>query len=56
MRICVFGAGAVGGLIATKFALAGDDVTIIDQGSHLAAIKRNGISSNGTMAVFKLPK
>ena len=44
MRICVFGAGAVGGLIATKFALAGEDVTIIDRGPHLTEIKNNGIT------------
>jgi ketopantoate reductase len=57
MRICVFGAGAVGGLIATKFALAGEDVTIIDQGSHLAAIKSNGIKlkwHNGSIQIAKV--
>jgi ketopantoate reductase len=43
MRICVVGAGAIGGLIAAKFALAGHAVTVIDRGSHLAAIKQNGL-------------
>ena len=43
MRICVVGAGAVGGLMAAKFALAGEDVTVIDIGTHLAAIKENGL-------------
>src|SRR5258705_9300468 len=42
-RICVVGAGAIGGLLAAKFALAGEDVTIIDQGAHLAAIQKNGL-------------
>src|SRR5262249_52962545 len=42
-KICVVGAGAIGGLMAAKFALAGDDVTVIDQGPHLAAIQKNGI-------------
>jgi ketopantoate reductase/2-keto-4-pentenoate hydratase/2-oxohepta-3-ene-1,7-dioic acid hydratase in catechol pathway len=42
-KICVVGAGAIGGLVAAKFALAGNDVTVIDQGSHLAAIKKNGL-------------
>jgi 2-polyprenyl-3-methyl-5-hydroxy-6-metoxy-1,4-benzoquinol methylase len=32
-----------GGLLAAKFALAGDDVTVIDQGAHLAAIQKNGL-------------
>jgi 2-dehydropantoate 2-reductase len=42
-KICVVGAGAIGGLMAAKFALAGEDVTVIDQGAHLAAIKKNGL-------------
>ena len=43
MKICVIGAGAIGGLMAAKFALAGEDVTVIDQGAHLEAIKKNGL-------------
>ena len=57
MRICVFGAGAVGGLIAASFALAGEDVTIIDRGSHLAAIKSNGIKlqwQDGSVQIAKV--
>src|ERR1700674_3126247 len=42
-KICVVGAGAIGGLLAAKFALAGEDVTVIDQGAHLAAIQRSGL-------------
>jgi 2-dehydropantoate 2-reductase len=43
MRVCVVGAGAIGGLMATKLAGAGHPVTVIDQGSHLAAIRDNGL-------------
>ena len=44
MRICIFGAGAIGGLLATKFAFAGEDVTVIDHDQrHLAALEHNGI-------------
>ena len=43
MRVCVVGAGAIGGLIAAKLALAGNSVTVIDVGLHLAAIKQNGL-------------
>lgn len=43
MRVCVVGAGAIGGLMAAKLALAGNDVTVIDQGAHLAAIQKNGL-------------
>jgi len=43
MRICVVGAGAIGGLMAAKLAEAGNEVTVIDQGAHLAAIQKNGL-------------
>lgn len=43
MKICIVGAGAIGGLMGAKFALAGEDVTVIDQGVHFAAIKGNGL-------------
>ena len=43
MRVCVVGAGAIGGLVAAKLALAGNQVTVIDLGAHLAAIKANGL-------------
>lgn len=42
-RICIVGAGAIGGLLAAKFALAGEDVTVIDQGAHLQAIQKSGL-------------
>ena len=34
-RICVVGAGAIGGLMAAKLALAGNEVTVIDVGAQL---------------------
>ena len=43
MKICVYGAGAIGGLIAAKLALDGNEVTIIDRGPHLQAINERGI-------------
>ncbi|MDX1576532.1 MAG: 2-dehydropantoate 2-reductase, partial [Kiloniellales bacterium] len=47
MKICVVGAGAIGGLLGAKFALAGQDVTLIDRGAHLAAIQRDGLKLIG---------
>src|SRR6266851_4859658 len=44
MRVCVVGAGAIGGLIAAKLALAGNAVTVIDLGAQLAAIKAKGLT------------
>ncbi len=43
MRIGIVGAGAIGGLLGAKLALAGEQVTVIDQGAHLKAIRDNGI-------------
>jgi len=43
MRICVVGAGAIGGLMVAKLSLAGNQVTVIDQGAHLAAIQQKGL-------------
>ncbi|MFO0990106.1 MAG: 2-dehydropantoate 2-reductase, partial [Alphaproteobacteria bacterium] len=57
MKICIVGAGAIGGLLAAKFALAGEDVTVIDQGLHLAAIRQNGLAlewHDGTVQTAKM--
>jgi ketopantoate reductase/2-keto-4-pentenoate hydratase/2-oxohepta-3-ene-1,7-dioic acid hydratase in catechol pathway len=43
IRVGVVGAGAIGGLMAAKLALAGNEVTVVDLGAHLAAIKKNGL-------------
>ena len=43
MRVCVVGAGAIGGLIAARLALAGNIVTVIDMGPHLDAIRTDGL-------------
>lgn len=44
MRICVYGAGAVGGYLGAKLAMAGADVTLIARGAHLEALKRDGLT------------
>jgi 2-dehydropantoate 2-reductase len=43
MKICIVGAGAIGGFLGAKLALAGEDVTLIARGPHLAAIQRDGL-------------
>ncbi len=43
MRVCVVGAGAVGGLMGGMLAQSGEQVTLIDQGEHLAAIRSSGL-------------
>jgi 2-dehydropantoate 2-reductase len=43
MRICIFGAGAVGSHFAVRLALSGNDVSCVMRGPHLAATKANGL-------------
>src|SRR5439155_1499262 len=43
MKICVYGAGAIGGLLGAKLALAGHEVTLIARGPHLEAMKARGL-------------
>jgi 2-dehydropantoate 2-reductase len=42
MRICVFGAGAIGGHLAAKLAAAGHDVSAVARGANLEAVRKNG--------------
>jgi len=43
MKIAVFGAGAIGGFMGAKLALAGQDVSLIARGPHLAAMRERGL-------------
>jgi 2-dehydropantoate 2-reductase len=43
MRICVVGAGSIGGHLAVLLAEAGNDVTVIARGANLAAIREKGL-------------
>lgn len=43
MKICVVGAGSIGGLLGARLAQAGEDVTLIARGEHLQAIQRKGL-------------
>lgn len=45
MKICVFGAGAIGGHVAAELALSGAaEVSVIARGPHLEAIRKNGLT------------
>jgi 2-dehydropantoate 2-reductase len=43
MRICIFGAGAVGSHLAVRLAGAGNEVSCVMRGPHLEAVRRNGL-------------
>jgi 2-dehydropantoate 2-reductase len=44
MKICIVGAGAIGGWIAAKLARAGERVSVLARGDTLAAIRANGLT------------
>lgn len=54
MRVAVIGTGGIGGLFGASLAQAGNDVTFVARGSHLAAMRQNGLrveGDRGTMHV-----
>ena len=44
MKFCIFGAGGTGGVLTAYLAMAGNDVTVIARGAHLAAIQEHGLT------------
>jgi 2-dehydropantoate 2-reductase len=56
MKICIYGAGAVGGLTAAWLARSGHEVSIVARGAQLDAIRRSGlrVRSAGAVETFKV--
>src|SRR5512134_3697142 len=51
MKICVYGAGAIGGLMAAWLSRSGHEVSLVARGAQLEAIRRDGLrvrSKSGT--------
>ncbi len=44
MRVCIFGAGAIGGYLGAKLALVGAEVSLVARGPHLDAIRSRGLT------------
>ena len=44
MKVCIYGAGAIGGYLGAQLADAGCDVTLIARGPHLQAMQENGLT------------
>ena len=56
MRICIVGAGAIGGLLAARLANSGHDVTVIARGANHETIQTDGITiieRDGSITVSK---
>lgn len=56
MRICIFGAGAIGGYLGAKLSATEADLSLVARGPHLAAIRAGGLRlvEDGAEHVLKL--
>jgi 2-dehydropantoate 2-reductase len=52
-RIAVVGAGAIGGFLAAALSKAGIPVAVVARGSHLEAIRRDGLRVSGDLGTFE---
>ena len=43
MKVCVYGAGAIGGHLAGRLFKGGAEVSVVARGAHLAAMQRHGL-------------
>jgi len=57
VKVCIVGAGAIGGVLGAKLAAAGHEVCLLARGEHLAAIRGKGLSLKDAEGVrtLKLP-
>ncbi len=54
VRVCVVGAGAIGGMMAARLSASGYEVSVLARGEHLAAIRRDGlrlVEADGSVTV-----
>src|SRR5437764_4494160 len=56
MKLCIYGAGAVGGLMAAWLARSGHEVSVVARGAQLEAIRRSGlrVRSNSGVESFQI--
>jgi 2-dehydropantoate 2-reductase len=56
MKVCIYGAGAIGGYLAVEMSLSGHDVCVIARGAHLQAIQAHGLTLeiNGQRKIVQL--
>jgi len=47
MKVCIVGAGAIGGLVGARLAMAGHEVALVARGAHLDAIGTRGLTYRG---------
>ncbi len=55
MKVCIYGAGAIGGHIGGHLVRGGADVSVIARGPHLEAMQKNGLRVYGDSLDFSVP-
>src|SRR5690242_1720378 len=55
MKVCIYGAGAIGGWMGVKLAQAGCEVSLVARGATLAALRANGLRLREGEAVMHAP-
>ena len=55
MKVCLYGAGAIGGLMGVRLANAGAEVSVVEVGAPLEAIKANGLKVISGGQTFSAP-
>src|SRR5262245_21072463 len=43
MKICIYGAGSIGGYLGAQLAESGQDVGLVARGAHLLALQKSGL-------------
>ena len=56
MKVCIYGAGAIGAHIGVLLKLAGVDVSLISRGANLEAINANGLKLITTVDGMEVEK
>jgi 2-dehydropantoate 2-reductase len=56
VKIAIFGSGGVGGYFGGRLAAAGENVTFLARGAHLAALREGGLHIESPNGALHLPK
>ena len=56
MRIAIMGCGGIGGYLGARLAQAGESVTFIARGAHLAAMRQHGLRLESPLGEVNLPE
>jgi 2-dehydropantoate 2-reductase len=55
MKVCIYGAGAIGGWLGVKLARAGCELNVVARGATLEALNQNGLRLEQDGAVLQVP-